>query len=58
MELHRLAIVLMAWAFGWSGGQQLVRSAYSGAKEKEAERRAEHRAKKEARTAEKTKPSA
>ena len=42
------AIVLMAWAFGWSGGKQLVGTAYSGAREKQAERKAAHEAKKEA----------
>ena len=41
-------IGLMAWAFGWSGGKQLVEGAYSQAKEKEAERREAHRAKKAA----------
>ena len=43
------AIVLMAWAFGWSGGKQLVGGAYSQAKQKEAERKAAHEAKKEAK---------
>jgi hypothetical protein len=40
-----LGIVLMVWAFGWSGGKQLVGQAYFDAKEKEAERKAAHRAK-------------
>jgi uncharacterized membrane protein YbhN (UPF0104 family) len=43
------AIVLMAWAFGWSGGKQLVGGAYAEAKEKQAERKAARRAKKDAR---------
>jgi hypothetical protein len=43
------AIVLIAWAFGWSGGKQLVGGAYAEAKEKEAERKAARVAKKEAR---------
>lgn len=47
------AIVLMAWAFGWSGGKQLVESSYSKAKEEEAERSAAHKAKKEAKNEEK-----
>ena len=51
------AIVLMAWAFGWSGGEQLVRGAYSGAKEKQAERKAAKEAKKEAKAAEKAESS-
>jgi uncharacterized membrane protein YbhN (UPF0104 family) len=46
-----LAIVLMAWAFGWKGGEQLVGQAYSQAKEKEAARKAAHKAKKDARRA-------
>jgi uncharacterized membrane protein YbhN (UPF0104 family) len=41
-------IVLMVWAFGWSGGKQLVNQAYSDAKDKEAERKAAHRARAEA----------
>ena len=43
------AIVLMAWAFGLSGGKQLVGSAYAGAKKQEEEQRAKRRAKKEAK---------
>jgi hypothetical protein len=42
------AIVLMGWAFGWSGGRQLVGSAYTEAKEKQAERKAARLARKEA----------
>ena len=36
------AIVLMAWAFGWSGGKQLVGESYEGAKDKAAEQKAAH----------------
>jgi uncharacterized membrane protein YbhN (UPF0104 family) len=42
-----LAIVLVVWAFGWSGGRLLVQDSYTGAKEKLAEQkdaRAEKRA--------------
>ncbi len=46
-----LAIVLMAWAFGWSGGRQLVEQSYSQAKAEESKRKAAHRAKKEAKHA-------
>ena len=42
------AIVLMAWAFGWSGGKRLVGESYAQAKEKEAERKAAKAAKKQA----------
>jgi isocitrate dehydrogenase len=52
------AIVLMLWAFGWSGGQDLVTKAYSGAKEKQAERKAAHQAKKDAKRARKAEHSA
>jgi uncharacterized membrane protein YbhN (UPF0104 family) len=34
------AIVLMAWAFGWSGGKKLVGDSYEGAKEKASEQKA------------------
>jgi uncharacterized membrane protein YbhN (UPF0104 family) len=46
-----LAIVLMAWAFGWSGGQKLVTQAYSEAKEKQAARKAARKARKDANSA-------
>jgi uncharacterized membrane protein YbhN (UPF0104 family) len=52
-----LAIVLMAWAFGLSGGKQLVGQAYSGAKEKQAERSEAHRQQKEAKAAATAEPS-
>jgi uncharacterized membrane protein YbhN (UPF0104 family) len=44
-----LAIVLMAWAFGWSGGKSLVSTSYTGAKEKAAEQQAARRERKEAK---------
>ena len=34
------AVVLVCVVFGWSGGSQLVRSSYVGAKEKAAEMKA------------------
>ena len=43
------AIVLMAWAFGWTGGKRLVSESYEGAKEKAAEQKAAHEARKEAK---------
>lgn len=43
------AIVLMCWAFGWSGGKKLVSTSYGQAKEKPAERKAAHAAKKQAK---------
>jgi uncharacterized membrane protein YbhN (UPF0104 family) len=45
------AVVLVVWAFGWSGGRALVEGSYAGAKEKVAEQRAERAAKKEAERA-------
>lgn len=44
-----LAVALMAWAFGWSGGKQLVGGAYAGAKRQEEKQREKRRAKKEAK---------
>ena len=35
-----VAIVLLVWAFGWTGSRQLVESSYGGAKEKAAEQSA------------------
>jgi uncharacterized membrane protein YbhN (UPF0104 family) len=45
------AIVLLIWAFGWSGGKVLVEESYGSAKEKAAEQAAARRAKKEAKKA-------
>ena len=45
------AIVLLCWAFGWTGGKQLVESSYTQAKEKQAEHRAAKKAKKDAEAA-------
>jgi uncharacterized membrane protein YbhN (UPF0104 family) len=47
-----LAIVLMIWAFGWSGGKLLVEQSYGQAKEEQAKRKAAHEAKKQAQAAE------
>ncbi len=46
-----LAIVLMVWAFGWSGGRQLVETSYGQAKDEQAKRKAAHQAKKDAKAA-------
>jgi uncharacterized membrane protein YbhN (UPF0104 family) len=43
-------IVLMAWAFGWSGGRRLVEDSYTQAKEKQAEHKRSHRAEPERET--------
>jgi len=41
------AIVLVSWAFGWSGGKQLVESSYTEAKVKSSEMRESRKKKKE-----------
>jgi uncharacterized membrane protein YbhN (UPF0104 family) len=43
------AIVLMCWAFGWSGGKKMVSTSYAEAKEKDADRKAARAAKKQAK---------
>ena len=43
-----VALVLVVWAFGWTGGKSLVEQSYAQAKEKEAEHRAARRARKQA----------
>jgi uncharacterized membrane protein YbhN (UPF0104 family) len=42
-------IVMMTWAFGWTGGRQLVEDSYAGAKEKATEQSAARKAKKQAK---------
>jgi uncharacterized membrane protein YbhN (UPF0104 family) len=44
-------IVLVVWAFGWTGGKLLVRQSYVDAKETVAEQKAQRAAKKEAKKA-------
>lgn len=44
-----LAIALVIWAFGWSGGKALVRDSYEDAKVKVAEQREERAKKKDAK---------
>jgi uncharacterized membrane protein YbhN (UPF0104 family) len=44
-------IVLVVWAFGWTGGKLLVRQSYVDAKEQVAEQKAQRAAKKEAKKA-------
>jgi uncharacterized membrane protein YbhN (UPF0104 family) len=46
-----LAIVLVVWAFGWSGGKQLVGESYEEAKQKAADQQAARKARKEAKRA-------
>jgi hypothetical protein len=43
------AIILVTWAFGWSGGRTLVGTSYTDAKEKAADQKAQHKAKREAK---------
>lgn len=42
------AIVMLVWAFGWSGGKELVSTSYEDAKTKAAEEQAKRKAKKAA----------
>ena len=42
-------MVMLVWAFGWSGGKQLVGDSYEGAKEKAAEQKAARDARKAAK---------
>jgi hypothetical protein len=42
-------IVMLAWAFGWSGGRGLVEQSYAEAKEKAAEQQAARAARKAAK---------
>jgi uncharacterized membrane protein YbhN (UPF0104 family) len=46
-----LAVVLLLWVFGWTGGKQLVGTSYADAKTKVAETKEERRQKKEAKRA-------
>jgi uncharacterized membrane protein YbhN (UPF0104 family) len=47
------AMILMIWAWGWSGGKQLVSDSYAEAKRRQQEETEKRRAKKEAAAAEK-----
>ena len=49
-----LALVLVVWAFGWSGGKQLVGDSYTEAKQKAAEQQDARKARKEAKRQAKT----
>jgi uncharacterized membrane protein YbhN (UPF0104 family) len=46
-----LAIVLVTWAFGWTGGKKLVGDSYTDAKVKAADQKAQHKAKRQAKKA-------
>jgi uncharacterized membrane protein YbhN (UPF0104 family) len=46
-----LGIVLMTWAFGWTGGRKLVTESYAGAREKAAEQAVARKEKKQAKRA-------
>jgi hypothetical protein len=45
------AIILVTWAFGWSGGKKLVGTSYTDAKERAADQSAKRKEKKEAKRA-------
>jgi uncharacterized membrane protein YbhN (UPF0104 family) len=49
-----LGLVLVVWAFGWSGGKSLVGDSYVEAKQKAAEQQAARKARKEAKRQAKT----
>jgi uncharacterized membrane protein YbhN (UPF0104 family) len=49
-----LGLVLVVWAFGWSGGKSLVGDSYTEAKQKAAEQQAARKARKEAKRQAKT----
>jgi uncharacterized membrane protein YbhN (UPF0104 family) len=44
-----LGVLLVIWAFGWSGGKLLVTESYAGAKDKVAEQKEQRAAKKQAK---------
>jgi uncharacterized membrane protein YbhN (UPF0104 family) len=44
-----LGVILMVWAFGWSGAKQLVTKSYADAKDKAAEQSAAHKERREAK---------
>jgi hypothetical protein len=46
-----VAIVLVCWVFGWSGGKQLVGESYADAKQRTADKKAERQRKKAAKKA-------
>jgi hypothetical protein len=46
-------LVLVVWAFGWTGGKLLVQQSYVDAREQVAEQKAQRAARKEAKKAEK-----
>jgi hypothetical protein len=41
-----LALALLVWAFGWTGGRALVEESYRGAKQKAVDQKAARAAKK------------
>ena len=51
------ALILMIWAWGWSGGKQLVSDSYADAKRRQAEETEKRRAKKAARSADAEQPA-
>jgi uncharacterized membrane protein YbhN (UPF0104 family) len=51
------AVAMLVWAFGWSGGSQLVQESYRGAREKAAEQKAARAARRAARRGSGAEPS-
>jgi uncharacterized membrane protein YbhN (UPF0104 family) len=45
------AVILVAWAFGWTGGRKLVGDSYTDAKVKAADQKAQHKAKRQEKKA-------
>ena len=45
------AVIMVAWAFGWTGGRKLVGDSYTDAKVKAADQKAQHKAKRQAKKA-------
>jgi uncharacterized membrane protein YbhN (UPF0104 family) len=48
------ALAIVVWAFGWTGGKELVRESYEDAKDKAAEQKAERAARRQAKKEAKT----
>jgi uncharacterized membrane protein YbhN (UPF0104 family) len=45
------AVIMVAWAFGWTGGRKLVGDSYTDAKVKAADQKAQHKAKRQEKKA-------
>jgi glycosyltransferase 2 family protein len=51
------ALIMLVWAWGWTGGKQLVSDSYADAKRRQAEEQEKRRAKKAARSADAEQPA-